>query len=261
MDALTVDTLAAALQEPNRSLLRQVLRVLGPDRTTALLAETLACEASGGMLTLDGTRRRTPGGVFIQLVKARATQQERQRLFYHSTPQQHKTPAPAQPHVHPQAPTWEEMQAVVQTLPQGEATVKLTLIGRPALDAVQTRPTYVAFRMQGKTPGPLPKGLPPVPDQHPITWLVVIALRQWHRVQESLAAHADDTLILEGYPVVAGDGTHVLLAQTCTSKVQQREKKQAPAPAPGGDAALTSTNEHTRGAEGVTGRAAKDACP
>jgi hypothetical protein len=27
---------------------------------------------------------------------------------------------------------------------------------------------------------------------------------------------------------VAGDGTHVLLAQTCTSKVQQREKKQAP---------------------------------
>src|SRR5215211_884072 len=95
MDALTVDPLAAALQEPNRSLLRQVLRVLGPDRTTALLAETLACEASGGMRTTDGTRRRTPGGVFIQLVKARATQQERQRLFSHATPQQHKAPAPA----------------------------------------------------------------------------------------------------------------------------------------------------------------------
>jgi hypothetical protein len=122
------------------------------------------------------------------------------------------------------------VQAVVPTLPQGEATVKLTLIGRPALDAVQTRPTYVAFRMQGKAPGPLPKGLPPVPDQQPITWLVVMALRQWNRVQDSLAAHPDDTLIIEGHPVVAGDGTHVLLAQTCTSTVQQREKKQAQHP-------------------------------
>ena len=28
----------------------------------------------------------------------------------------------------------------------------------PALDAVQTRPTKIALRMQGKAPGPLPKG-------------------------------------------------------------------------------------------------------
>ena len=51
--------------------------------------------------------------------------------------------------------------------------------------------------------------------------------RQWSRVQESLAAHTDDKLIVEGQPVVAGDGTHVLLAQSCVSLRQQREKKQA----------------------------------
>jgi PHAX RNA-binding domain len=224
MDPLTGETLAAILQEPKVSLLRQVLRTVGPDRCAALLADTLACEARGGLLTKDGTRRRTPGGVFFQLVKERATPKERQRLFYRALPQPPKAPA------QPQAPTWEEVQALVQTLPQGEATVKLTLIGRPALEAIQTRPTYVAFRLQGKAPGPLPKGLPPVPDQHPILWLVVIALRQWNRVQDSLAAHADDTLIIEGHPVVAGDGTHVLLAQTCTSVVQQQEKKQAKHP-------------------------------
>jgi hypothetical protein len=33
--------------------------------------------------------------------------------------------------------------------------------------------------------------------------------------------------------VVAGDGTHVLLAQTCTSVVQQRAKKQAKHPPQG----------------------------
>jgi hypothetical protein len=230
MDTLTAEALAGILQEPKVPLLRQVLRTVGQDRCAAILADTLTCEANGGMLTKDGTRRRTPGGVFFQFVKERATQQERQRLFPPPKPQHHQAPAPAQSHAQPQAPTWEEVQALVQTLPQGEATVKLTLIGRPALDAVQTRPTYVAFRMQGKEPGPLPKGLPPVPAQHSITWLVVIALRQWNRVKDSLAAQTDDTLIIEGHPVVAGDGTHVLLAQTCTSVVQQRAKKQAKHP-------------------------------
>src|SRR3954470_12119746 len=219
MDTLTGETLAAILQEPKVALLRQVLRTVGPERCAAILADTLACEARGGMRTTDGTRRRTPGGVFFQLVKERATPKERQRLFSRARPQPPKAPAPLQ--AHPQAPTWEEVQAVVPTLPQGEATVKLTLIGRPALEAIQTRPTYVAFRLQGKASGPLPKGLPPVPDQQPITWLVVMALRQWNRVQDSLAAHPNDTLIIEGHPVVAGDGTHVLLAQTCTSTVQQ----------------------------------------
>ena len=81
--------------------------------------------------------------------------------------------------------------------------------------------------MQGTEPSSLPKGLPPVPGQGPITWLVVIDLRQWKRVQGSLEAHADDKLIITGHPVVTNDGTHVLLAQSCTSKMQQREKKQA----------------------------------
>ena len=94
----------------------------------------------------------------------------------------------------------------------------LTLIGRPDVQAVQACSTSVAFWMQGKEPGPLPKGLPPVPSQGPITWLVAIALRQWTRVQDSLAAHTDDKLIITGPPVVASDGTHVLLTQNCVSR-------------------------------------------
>jgi hypothetical protein len=227
MDIRTVEQLAQALQEPKRALLTQVLRTLGMDRTTAILAETLTCEANGGMLTKDGSRRRTPGGVFFQLVKERATRHERQRLFPRPAPQHPKTSAPAQPRAQPQALTVDEVQAIVTTLPQGEATVTLTLIGRPEAQAIQTRPTYVAFRMQGTEPRSLPKGLPPVPGQGPITWLVVIDLRQWKRVQGSLEAHADDKLIITGHPVVTYDGTHVLLAQSCTSMLQQREKQQA----------------------------------
>src|SRR5262249_2568632 len=81
MDELTVEKVAAVLQEPNIPLLRQVLRTLGQDRWGAILTDTLTCEAQGGMLTKDGTRRRTPGGVFLQLVKDRSTGKERHVLF------------------------------------------------------------------------------------------------------------------------------------------------------------------------------------
>jgi hypothetical protein len=101
------------------------------------------------------------------------------------------------------------------------------LTGWPDVQAVQVRPTSVAFRRLGTAPGALPTGLPPVPGQVPITWLVVIALTQWHKVKDSLEAHADDQLRIDGHPVVTKDGTHVLLAQSCVSLRQQREKKRA----------------------------------
>src|SRR5215470_10217712 len=107
MDELTVEKLADLLQELNVPLLRQVLRTLGQDRCAALLADTLTSEANGGMLTKDGTRRRTPGGVFFQLVKERATRQERHRLFDPPRPRHQQPPTPAPPQAPPQAPTWE----------------------------------------------------------------------------------------------------------------------------------------------------------
>src|SRR5262245_29871077 len=101
MDALTVEKIAEVLQEPNMPLLRQVLRTLGQDRCGAILTDTLTCEAQGGMLTKDGTRRRTPGGVFFQFVRERATVRERRRLFPRPTPQ----PGAEPPQRSPQAPT------------------------------------------------------------------------------------------------------------------------------------------------------------
>jgi hypothetical protein len=205
-ETLTVEQLAAVLQEPKRALLTKVLRTLGVDRTTAILADTLQREAAGGMLTKDATRRRTPGGVFFQLVRQQASPQERRRLFpHHAKPPPSQAPLPAL--------TWNEVPTIIQTLataPAGEArTMKVTLIGRPG--TVEVRGQAVVFRMQGKPPGSLPRGLPPVPATPPITWNVMVALRQWNRVQGSLTAHPDDQLIIEGYPLMQGT-QHVLLA-------------------------------------------------
>jgi len=221
MDELTIDTLAQVLQEPKRALLTKVLRTLGVDRTAAILADTLQREAAGGMLTKDATRRRTPGGVFFHLVRQQASPQEQRRLFPH-----HAKPS------HPQAPlpvlTWDEVHTFIQTLatePPGEArTMKLTLIGRPG--KVETRGQAVVFRMQGNPPASLPRGLPPVPSTPGLTWNVMVALRQWNRVKDSLATSQEDQLIIEGYPLMQGS-QHVLLAQSCASMLQQRAQKQA----------------------------------
>lgn len=102
--------------------------------------------------------------------------------------------------------------------------MKLTLIGRPG--KVEMRGQAVIFRMQGKPPGALPRGLPPVPAQTPLTWNVMVALRQWNRVKDSLAANQDDQLIIEGYPLIQGN-QHVLLAQSCMSVMLQRAQKAA----------------------------------
>jgi hypothetical protein len=80
--------------------------------------------------------------------------------------------------------------------------------------------------LQGKPPGPLPKGLPPVPTTPPLTWTVMVALRQWNRVKESVTTNPEDALIIEGYPLMQGSN-HVLLAQSCVSLLQQRAQKQA----------------------------------
>ena len=230
-DRLTAETLAEVLQEPKGGLLRQVLRTLGPERTAAILTDTLQCEANGGMLTHDGTRRRTPGGTFFQMVRERVSPPERRRLFPSRTLQpEGQTPRPtqAQPQPPPQVLTWDEVPIIMQTLatqPAGEArTMKVTLIGRPG--QVETRQQCVVFQMQGKPPGTFPKGLPPVPATPPLTWTVMVAIRQWNRVKDSVTAHQDDQLILEGYPVIQGT-QHVLMVQSCLSMLQQRAQKQA----------------------------------
>jgi hypothetical protein len=100
MDTLTADTLAEALQEPKKALLAQVLRTLGQERCQALFTAACTIEASGGMLTSAGDRRRTPGGTFFHLVRQQCSKQERARLFpYPST----KTPQ-QQPQQPQQAP-------------------------------------------------------------------------------------------------------------------------------------------------------------
>jgi hypothetical protein len=188
-----------------------------------VLVAALQCEAHGGMLTRDGTRRRTPGGTFFTLMKERVTAEQRRQLFPWNTPR-----PPRKLPRGPQAPTWDEVRPLLEqrtTLRAGEARImKLTLVGRPG--KIETRKDCVLLRMQGKPPTNFPKGFPPVPKQAPLTWTVLVALRQWNRVKDSLTTNQDDQLIIEGYPTKEGNEL-VLMAQSCTSVAVQRAQKAA----------------------------------
>lgn len=80
----TVSHIAKSLGEVDETPLTQiagVVRVLGEEGALALLNETLEIEKGGGMTLADGTRRRSPGGVFFQLARRRLPLEEKKLIF------------------------------------------------------------------------------------------------------------------------------------------------------------------------------------
>ncbi|XP_017548179.1 phosphorylated adapter RNA export protein [Pygocentrus nattereri] len=64
-----IDEIAHRLMEPKKDLIERVVRVIGSKKAIELLSETATIEQSGGLYTVDGSRRRTPGGVYLNLLK------------------------------------------------------------------------------------------------------------------------------------------------------------------------------------------------
>src|SRR5919199_3266449 len=95
-----VRTIAQQLGETQPGPIRQIHRIvqrLGADRALSILEETQQIEAQGGRMLPDGSRRRTPGGVFFALVKDRVSARKRAVIFF--TPGQKPRAPPASPQV------------------------------------------------------------------------------------------------------------------------------------------------------------------
>jgi hypothetical protein len=95
--AEAVKTIAAKLGEVEREPLKKlkaVVKILGPEQALALCEKALDIDRGEGMLTQDGTRRRTPGGVFFYLVRG-----SNNKKVHKLWPQ--RTPEPATPDTPP----------------------------------------------------------------------------------------------------------------------------------------------------------------
>jgi Phosphorylated adapter RNA export protein, RNA-binding domain len=88
----TVSAIAKALGEADEIPLAQiagVVQALGEEQARTLLTETLEIEGKGGMMLPDGSRRRSPGGVFFFLSRQRLSVDDKHRIF--------RAPKPAKP--------------------------------------------------------------------------------------------------------------------------------------------------------------------
>ena len=230
IDPLTTE-IAQSLNEPNVMLVDRVVKGLGAERAHAFWQQALEIEANGGLMTADGQRRRTPGGVFFQLVRKGVSKKERKAIFPYvpqrkppgsATPPQQQ----AQPDMEPIA--WSDALKYVHALGKHEKgrakTVEVKLIGRPA--KVAKAESCMVAVMEGKeSPKSLPKGLPTPPEQE-LTFAVFISNKHWAKVSPELKSNANAELMVRGYPVFnAEKATTFLLAQSV--EVIERKPKKA----------------------------------
>lgn len=227
--------IAQALGETERKATNQIvhlIQLLGPEQAQALLTETQQIEASGGEMLPDGSRRRTPGGVFFQLARKRLTQEQRRQVLRSlkrqraARPKGTDSPQSTQPATHI---TWVERGSLIieaRTAQGALKTVKVTLIGRPAKTVERNDFTLLLMKHAGPLPS-LPKGIP-VPSKVPETsYVVYIGAKQWKNVKEALQ-NPDDALIVEGaqfydqqYEAIAVFATNI------TTKLLQHAKRQS----------------------------------
>ncbi len=225
----TATDIARQLDETNPVAVEQIeliVQHIGAEAALALLQETLAAEAEGGMMLPDNTRRRTPGGVYLYLAKGRIPYAVRVQIWPYL-----KTQAKLKPQVEPLSP--EECLALAKEALQqtGEATtVKITLIGRPG--RIVEKADVVLTTMQDTKAPTLPKGLP-APPAEPTTYVVYIARKQWLKVAEAIQ-DPDDKLIVEGFPAFEKRlGAVAVFATNVTTKALQAAQRRAPEAQPG----------------------------
>ncbi len=226
----TAAAIVQQLGETNSVAVEQIeliVQHLGAEAALALLQETLAAEAQGGMMLPDNTRRRTPGGVYLYLAKGRIPYAVRVQIWPYL-----KTQAkPHKPQVDLLSPE-EWLALAAEALQQaGEATtVKITLIGRPG--RIVEKADVVLTTMQDTRAPTLPKGLPSPPAEA-TTYVVYIARKQWLKVAEAIQ-DPGDKLIVEGYPAFEKRlGAVAVFATNVTTKALQAAQRRAQEPQPG----------------------------
>jgi hypothetical protein len=174
------------------------------------------------MVTHDGRRRRTLGGIFFFLFNQSATPDQRREILHLQTHlkseidlrKRLKTPFVGRLGSLSAPVDLDTARRLVRKL-AGSAgktlSMKIRIVGRPA--KIERRDGLVVFQMRDSAAPPrLPKVLPPLPDA-PQTHVVYMAAKQWLRVAPQLEKD-DCPLTIEG--VVAFDpqlGKLVIYAQ------------------------------------------------
>lgn len=241
MAAIIAKTLGETEEGVCKSILH-IIRSVGRTHARELLSMTLQTEEHGGLLLPDGSRRRTPGGVFFYLAYSigktkngkplqkpyntvKKPKREQTAQLPAEPKKQFKSPLP-KPVPQP-APVlmWDDRIPVVKEAEneKGQANVKITVIGRPG--KILDKGSCIVTVMESTKVPMLPKGLP-TPASAPTKYVVYIASKQWKKVEEAIK-DPEDTLIIEGFPKTDPEVSAIaVFATNVTTKKLQMAKKQ-----------------------------------
>jgi cold shock protein len=218
--------------------IQRIVQYLGADTALAWLQETLEIEAQGGMWLSDGSRRKTPGGIYFKLVRQRVAKTTMLSIFYPDYEQ--IFPLDEQELVERLAGAAGWPLALAQQM-------SFSIMGRPAAIAppdVPLQAPYVVFDLAtGPQQAPqLIKGLPPVTA--PTTYRVLAPTHQWPQAADALVARPDAQVVVSGYPALdpRAAGTIVVGATNCYVQGQvSRRGVRKPAPAAAQQALVPGT--------------------
>jgi PHAX RNA-binding domain len=226
-----------------RQQLQRIVWALGRTQSRQLFEQTIQIEEHGGLMLQNGSRRRTPGGVFFHLAYTTGQPKEGRTLQrpVYKKPKKEKKEAPQ---VEPKKPfqsplpkpvpqsiplfAWNErIPAVKEALQEkGQATVKMTVIGRPG--KIVDKGTCIVTVMESTKMPTLPKGLP-TPTSVATKYAIYIASKQWKKVEEAIK-DPEDMLIVEGFPKTDPEVSAIaVFATNVTTKKLQMTKKQSSA--------------------------------
>lgn len=200
--------LAVTLGETEEKPIIQLARAvdyLGPEKAQEYTQEAVTLAAGEGILTRDGSRKRTPGGTFFALV--------RQRLVNPKKDWRKIKPVMKQKAVQPttlaeQMPMLIEMTTRLKA-GQGSGTTA-TLIGRPV--TVQKQAQFVAFTVKEPKVPALPKGLPTFKGE--TKYLVLASTKHWEKVEKRITDNKEDQLFVKGFTTVQANFSGIVILAT-----------------------------------------------
>ncbi|SRR6266550_12370 len=235
--------IAQTLGETGQAVRQQIQRIvwaLGPTAAQSMLEQTLQIEQNGGMMLHDGSRRRTPGGVFFHVVYTTGQPLEGRTLgmpVSKKPKQEEQAQQPSKQPLKQSAPKqvkqsiavflWDDRLAAIKEAEseKGQVNVKITVIGHPG--KIVDRGSCIITVMESTKVPMLPKGLP-TPTNVPTKYAVYIAAKQWKKVEEAIK-DPEDVLIVEGFPKADSEVSAIaVFATNVTTKKLQMAKKQSP---------------------------------
>jgi len=227
--------IADALGETEKKPITQIAAIIdkaGLDFAQAMLRETEAVEAQGGMMLPDQSRRRTRGGVFFYVAR-KTMPRELSRAIFSTFANAKDKKRKATVAAKPLPPLdWATRAQVIQPLleKQGElTTVKVMLIGRPGQIDSSHKDVVITTMSHMARSASLPKGVPQPPET-PTLYTVYISSKQWQKVQDTIN-DPDDALIIEGtcaYDAeVGGIAVYVLSISSKTLDAKKRQAQKA----------------------------------